>query len=114
MWLEEYLKNYTRILVLISHSQVHSCSPRALRAHLVIGLPEWRVHEHHSPQGPPAHVLRCRLLSHPPCSLMGLGGNYDRYVQTRMEKEENQMKRYKKEQDEVAHMKEFIARYAAA
>ena len=39
------------------------------------------------------------------------GGNYDTYIQTRFEKEENQMKQYKKEQQEVADMKEFIARF---
>jgi len=39
------------------------------------------------------------------------GGNYDSYIQVRFEKEENQMKMYKKEQDEVANMKEFIARF---
>ena len=37
-----------------------------------------------------------------------LQGNYDAYVQTRMELEENQMKRYKWEQDQIAHMKVII------
>ena len=32
-------------------------------------------------------------------------GNYDSFIQTRMELEENQMKRYKWEQDQIAHMK---------
>jgi hypothetical protein len=32
-------------------------------------------------------------------------GNYDQYVQTRAELEENQMKKYKWEQDQIAHMK---------
>lgn len=32
-------------------------------------------------------------------------GNFDSYVQTRIELEENQMKRYKWEQDQIAHMK---------
>ena len=32
-------------------------------------------------------------------------GNYDAYVQTRYELEENQMKQYKWEQDQVKHMK---------
>nr|KAG5693522.1 hypothetical protein BaRGS_006224 [Batillaria attramentaria] len=39
------------------------------------------------------------------------GGNYDSYVQTRMELEENQMKRYKWEQDQITHMKNYIARF---
>jgi len=32
-------------------------------------------------------------------------GNYDAFVRTRQELEENQMKRYNKEQDEINHMK---------
>ena len=38
-----------------------------------------------------------------------LQGNYDSYMQTRFELEENQMKRYKWEQDQIAHMKVIIA-----
>jgi len=38
-------------------------------------------------------------------------GNYDQYVQTRAELEENQMKRYKWEQEQISHMKEYIARF---
>ena len=34
-----------------------------------------------------------------------LQGNYDSYVQTRLEQLENQAKRYKWEQDQIAHMK---------
>uniref|UniRef100_A0A672K9Z1 ATP-binding cassette, sub-family F (GCN20), member 2b n=1 Tax=Sinocyclocheilus grahami TaxID=75366 RepID=A0A672K9Z1_SINGR len=37
-------------------------------------------------------------------------GNYDQYVKTREELEENQMKRYNWEQDQIAHMKNYIAR----
>lgn len=32
-------------------------------------------------------------------------GNYDQYVKTREELEENQMKRFNWEQDQIAHMK---------
>lgn len=32
-------------------------------------------------------------------------GNYDQYVKTRLELEENQMKRFHWEQDQIAHMK---------
>ena len=35
-------------------------------------------------------------------------GNYDQYVQTRMELEENQMKKFKWEQDQISHMKVTI------
>lgn len=34
-----------------------------------------------------------------------LQGNYDQYVKTRLELEENQMKRFHWEQDQIAHMK---------
>merc|ERR1712048_1236176 len=39
------------------------------------------------------------------------GGNYETYVKTRNELEENQMKRHKWEQDQIAHMKDYIARF---
>jgi ATP-binding cassette subfamily F protein 2 len=39
------------------------------------------------------------------------GGNYDQYIQTRCELEENQMKKFKWEQDQIAHMKNYIARF---
>ncbi|XP_043923507.1 ATP-binding cassette sub-family F member 2 [Protopterus annectens] len=38
-------------------------------------------------------------------------GNYDQYVKTRIELEENQMKRFHWEQDQIAHMKNYIARF---
>ncbi|XP_030881272.1 ATP-binding cassette sub-family F member 2 [Leptonychotes weddellii] len=38
-------------------------------------------------------------------------GNYDQYVKTRLELEENQMKRFHWEQDQIAHMKNYIARF---
>lgn len=38
-------------------------------------------------------------------------GNYDQYVQTCAELEENQMKQYKWEQEQIASMKEHIARF---
>ena len=39
------------------------------------------------------------------------GGNYDTYVQTRKEKEEAQMRAFEKEQEQVADIKQFIARF---
>merc|ERR1712126_624762 len=39
------------------------------------------------------------------------GGNYDTFMRTRMELEENQEKRYQWEQDQIAHMKNYIARF---
>ena len=38
-------------------------------------------------------------------------GNYDTFVQTREEQEENQMKKYKWEQEQISNMKEYIARW---
>lgn len=39
------------------------------------------------------------------------GGNYDAFVRTKSELEENQAKRYQWEQDQIAHMKNYIARF---
>jgi ATP-binding cassette subfamily F protein 2 len=50
-----------------------------------------------------------------PCSLPPqltyYSGNYDQYVKTRAEQEENQMKRYQSEQAQMADMKDYIARF---
>uniref|UniRef100_A0A8C7U8W5 ABC transporter domain-containing protein n=1 Tax=Oncorhynchus mykiss TaxID=8022 RepID=A0A8C7U8W5_ONCMY len=40
-----------------------------------------------------------------------LKGNYDQYIKTREELEENQMKRFNWEQDQIKHMKNYIARF---
>merc|ERR1712211_63772 len=39
------------------------------------------------------------------------GGNYDQFMKTRAEQVEAQMKQYNWEQDQIAHMKEYIARF---
>ena len=36
------------------------------------------------------------------------GGNYDTFIKTKMELEENQEKRYQWEQDQIAHMKVLL------
>jgi len=41
--------------------------------------------------------------------LMYYGGNYSTYVRTKAENEVNQMKAYHKQQEEIAHIKKFIA-----
>jgi len=41
--------------------------------------------------------------------LLYYGGNYDTYMKTRTEQEVNQMKAYEKQQDEIKHIKKFIA-----
>jgi ATP-binding cassette subfamily F protein 2 len=81
VWLEEYLKNYNRILVLVSHSQ-----------DFLNGVCTNIMH------------LKDKKLSY-------YTGNYDTYVKTRAEKEENQMKQYEREQDQISHMKNYIARF---
>ncbi|XP_065897245.1 ATP-binding cassette sub-family F member 2-like [Dysidea avara] len=81
VWLEEELKKYKRILVLVSHSQ-----------DFLNGVCTNIVHLHK-------------------CGLVYYGGNYDAYVRTRAELEENQMKRYQWEQDQMQHMKDYVARF---
>lgn len=81
VWLENYLSNYKKSLILISHSQDflnNVCT----------------------------HIIHLHLRK-----LQYYTGNYDSYVKTRAEKEENQMKKYEWEQEEIAKMKNYIARF---
>merc|ERR1719281_1630846 len=71
VWLEKELSQYDRILVVISHSQ-----------DFLNGVCTNIMHMHKN-------------------SIKYYGGNFDAYVQTRMEQEENQIK----------HMKNYIARF---
>ncbi|GMY15958.1 ABC transporter F family member 1 [Fagus crenata] len=81
VWLEETLKNFERILVVVSHSQ-----------DFLNGVCTNIIHMQNK-------------------ALKIYTGNYDQYVQTRSELEENQMKQYKWEQEQIASMKEYIARF---
>merc|ERR1711953_1000411 len=81
VWLEEELKNYKQILVIISHSQ-----------DFMNGVCSQVIH------------LDLQKLNY-------YGGNYDAFVRTRAELQENQAKRYQWEQDQIAHMKNYIARF---
>merc|ERR1719431_1805391 len=81
VWLEQELKNYNRILVIISHSQ-----------DFLNGVCTNIIHMNKN-------------------SLKYYGGNFDMYVQTRMELEESQMKKFNWEQDQIKHMKNYIARF---
>ncbi|CAJ1979259.1 unnamed protein product [Sphenostylis stenocarpa] len=81
VWLEESLKKFERILVVISHSQ-----------DFLNGVCTNIIHMQNK---------KLKLYT----------GNYDQYVQTRSELEENQMKQYKWEQEQIASMKEYIARF---
>jgi len=80
VWLEEYLKDYDRCLVIVSHSQDFL---NGVCTHMI----------HLTPKG----------------RLVGYTGNYDQFVQTKKELEVNQMKKYEKEQEDIKHIKAFIA-----
>lgn len=81
VWLEESLKKFDRILVVVSHSQ-----------DFLNGV--------------------CTNIIHMQSKTLKIyTGNFDQYVQTRSELEENQMKQYKWEQEQIANMKEYIARF---
>jgi len=79
VWLEEYLKTYPSILVLISHSQDFL-------------------------NGVCTNIMQLTQKG----QLVTWGGNYDQYVKTRAEQEKNQMTKYKKEQEDIAHLLDFI------
>ncbi|CCE92186.1 ATP-binding cassette family ATPase ARB1 TDEL_0D06020 [Torulaspora delbrueckii] len=79
VWLEEYLKRFDRTLVLVSHSQDFL-------------------------NGVCTNMIDMRLQK-----LTQYGGNYDSYHKTRSEQETNQMKQYNKQQEEIVHIKKFIA-----
>lgn len=81
VWLEEELKNYKRILVIVSHSQDFL---NGVTTNII-------------------HMTKKRLKYYT--------GNYDSFVKTRLELLTNQMKQYNWEQDQIAHMKQYIARF---
>jgi len=81
VWLEQELKNFPRILVMISHSQDFL---NGVCTNII-------------------HMQKNKLVYY--------GGNYDSYAKTRDEQEENQMKKFKWEQEQIAHMKDYIARF---
>eukprot|EP00735_Rhodelphis_limneticus_P014796 TRINITY_DN887_c0_g1::TRINITY_DN887_c0_g1_i1::g.25452::m.25452 TRINITY_DN887_c0_g1::TRINITY_DN887_c0_g1_i1::g.25452 ORF type:complete len:592 (+),score=217.93,sp/Q8T6B7/ABCF2_DICDI/59.96/0.0,ABC_tran/PF00005.22/7.1e-22,ABC_tran/PF00005.22/9.8e+02,ABC_tran/PF00005.22/3.8e-20,AAA_21/PF13304.1/0.067,AAA_21/PF13304.1/0.00081,AAA_21/PF13304.1/0.00071,AAA_21/PF13304.1/8.5e-06,ABC_tran_2/PF12848.2/3.7e+02,ABC_tran_2/PF12848.2/1.3e-18,ABC_tran_2/PF12848.2/6.6e+02,SMC_N/PF02463.14/2.9,SMC_N/PF02463.14/0. len=79
VWLEEYLKNYNKCLVIVSHSQ-------DFLNEVCTNIVE----------------IRQKRLTY-------WTGNYDAYVQTRIELETNQLKKFEKEQDDIKHIKQFIS-----
>eukprot|EP00299_Pterocystis_sp_00344_P008772 c3458_g1_i1.p1 GENE.c3458_g1_i1~~c3458_g1_i1.p1 ORF type:complete len:599 (-),score=113.58 c3458_g1_i1:107-1864(-) len=81
VWLEDYLKTYSMCLIVISHSQ-----------DFLNEVCTNVIHLHNK-------------------KLTYYGGNYDTFVKTRSELESNQMKAYRREQDEIAAMKNYIARF---
>jgi len=81
VWLEQELKNFKNILVLVSHSQDFL-------------------------NGVCSNIL---LMQQGKLSVYS--GNYDTFVSTKSEQDESQMKLYKKEQADLAAMKEYVARF---
>jgi len=81
VWLEEELSGYPTILVIISHSQ-----------DFLNGVCNNIL-----------HMEQKRLKTY--------GGDYDTFMRTKCELMEAQMKQYNWEQDQIAHMKNYIARF---
>jgi ATP-binding cassette subfamily F protein 2 len=79
VWLEDYLAKWERTLILVSHSMDFL-------------------------NGVCTTMIDMRMKQ-----LLYYGGNYDSYQKTRSENEVNQMKAYNKQQDEIKHIKQFIA-----
>ncbi|CAM9825414.1 unnamed protein product [Chrysoparadoxa australica] len=79
VWLEDYLSRYHKILVVVSHSQDFL---NGVCTNIM--------------------VMQERKLKY-------WGGNYSTYVKTRSEQDAAQIKLYKKQQEEIAHTKQFIA-----
>ncbi|KAF5369702.1 hypothetical protein D9615_010173 [Tricholomella constricta] len=80
VWLEAYLSTYNHILVITSHSQDFLDSVCT-------------------------NIMDLTMKK----KLVYYHGNYTTYVKTRKENEVNQMKAYNKQQEEIAHIKKFIA-----
>ncbi|KAK0519150.1 ABC transporter ATP-binding protein arb1 [Tilletia horrida] len=80
VWLEAYLSTYNHILVFTSHSADFMDT-------VCTNIMDLTVQK----------------------KLTYYGGNYSTYVRTKAENEVNQMKAYQKQQDEIAHIKKFIA-----
>ncbi|CDZ98834.1 p-loop containing nucleoside triphosphate hydrolase protein [Phaffia rhodozyma] len=80
VWLEAYLSTYNHILIFTSHSQDFMDSVCT-------------------------NIMDLTFQK----KLIYYGGNYSTYVRTKAENETNQMKAYAKQQEEIAHIKKFIA-----
>ncbi|WVR04530.1 hypothetical protein IAU60_001536 [Kwoniella sp. DSM 27419] len=80
VWLEAYLSTYNHILILTSHSADFMDTVCT-------------------------NIMDLTMKK----KLTYYGGNYSTYVRTKSENEVNQMKAYAKQQEEIAHIKKFIA-----
>jgi len=79
VWLEEYLKTYPNTLLFTSHSEDFM-------------------------NGVCTNIMQLTQKG----TLVTWSGNYDAYMKTRTELEKNQLTKFKKEQDDIAHLQEFI------
>jgi ATP-binding cassette, subfamily F, member 2 len=79
VWLEDYLATYSKILIVISHSQDF------------------------------LNGVCTDMIVMQESKLRYWSGNYDAYLKTRTEQETNTIKMYKKQQAEIADIKAFIA-----
>jgi ATP-binding cassette subfamily F protein 2 len=79
VWLEEYLKKYPNTLLFTSHSEDFM-------------------------NGVCTNIMQLTEKG----TLVVWAGNYAQYVKTRTETEKNQLTKYKKEQDDIKHLEEFI------
>jgi len=79
VWLEKYLANYPRCLIVISHSQEFL---NGVCTHII-------------------HLFDRKLTYYT--------GNYEIFCRTIDENRQNQMKAYQKEQDDIKHIKAFIS-----
>ena len=84
IWLEHYLSKWDQILLLISHSQ-------DFLNNVCTNTIQFETGE--EPQ------------------LKYFGGNYDTYMKVRKDQEVEQQKKYEWEQEQIANMKEYIARF---
>jgi ATP-binding cassette subfamily F protein 2 len=80
VWLENYLAQYDRCLVVTSHSEDFL-------------------------NGVCTHIMHLT----PELTLRNYTGNYNQFITTKRELEVNQMRIYKKEQEDIKHLKTFIA-----
>jgi len=81
VWLEEELKNFEHILMIVSHSE-----------DFLNGVCSNIIN------------IKSRKLEY-------YTGNYNQYIKTKTEVEENQMKQYNWEQEQIQNMKNYIARF---
>jgi len=79
VWLEEYLKNYPNTLLFTSHSEDFM-------------------------NGVCTNIMQLTQKG----TLVTWGGNYAAYMKVRTELEKNMLTKFKKEQDDIAHLQEFI------